>query len=265
MTWSGTIGGYRAHDRAEKIPFFMWPNPDLIMYIGALIAAMEKIAPAERAMESDAGRIGLIVEGREDFDVVACALDATPDSVREAVRAGAGLLVVHHTPLYAPVTSIRGYTARVLRPLLAADMNLYVLHTNFDRAADGINTALAVLLGLRNILHMDMGVVGDCTLTLSGMVEKLDCPVRIWGNPVPLEKLAVVGGSGFTLDLLDEAVAMGADAFLSAELKHAVYRASPLPCIEATHYALESPGMRRLAERMGWLYIDCPPVLTTLP
>ena len=235
------------------------------MRIGALIAALEKIAPTERAEESDTGRIGLIVEGREEVGVVACALDATPDSVHAAARAGAGLLVVHHTPLFTPATTVHGYTARVLRALLSADMNLYVMHTNFDRAAEGINTTLADLLGLRNILHMDLGIVGDCTLTLTEMVGRLACPVRVWGNPDPLQKLAVVGGSGFTLELLSEAVAMGADAFLSAELKHAVLLAAPLPCIEATHYALESPGMRRLAERLGWLYVDSPPPLATLP
>jgi dinuclear metal center YbgI/SA1388 family protein len=243
----------------------MYQSSDLIMRTGALIAVLEKIAPPERALESDAGRIGLIVEGREEVGAVACALDATPDSVAAAARAGAGFLVVHHTPLYTPATSVRGYTARVLRTILAADMNLYVMHTNFDRATDGVNTALAEVLGLRNILPMDMGVVGDCTLPLAAMVERLDCPVRVYGNPDPLDTLAVVGGSGFTPDLLNAAAAMGADAFLSAELKHATLLSSPIPCIEGTHYALESPGMRRLAERMGWLYVDTPPRLATLP
>ncbi len=38
-------------------------------------------------------------------------------------------------------------------------------------------------------------------------------------------------------------------------------RDAPIPCIESTHYALESPGMRALAGRMGWTYIDDPPYL----
>jgi putative NIF3 family GTP cyclohydrolase 1 type 2 len=219
----------------------------------------------ERALDSDAGRIGLIIEGREEVGVVACALDATPDVVEQAARAGAGLLVVHHTPLYTPVTSVRGYTARILHAVLAADMNLFVMHTNFDRVQEGINTALAEQLGLRNLLYMDTGIVGDCTLSLREMVQRLGCAVRVYGDIRGLEKLAVVGGSGFSTELLEEAAAMGADAFLSAELKHAVLLASPLPCIEATHHALESPGMRRLAERMGWLYFDSPPALMTLP
>jgi hypothetical protein len=44
-------------------------------------------------------------------------------------------------------------------------------------------------------------------------------------------------------------------------MKHSVARTAPLPCIEATHYALEAPAMKRLATRMGWQYIDDPPLL----
>ena len=62
-----------------------------------------------------------------------------------------------------------------------------------------------------------------------------------------------------------EAKERGADAFLSAELKHSVYRAAPLPCIEATHYALEAPAMKRLAAQKGWQFIDDPPVLHSVP
>jgi putative NIF3 family GTP cyclohydrolase 1 type 2 len=78
----------------------------------------------------------------------------------------------------------------------------------------------------------------------------------VYGKIDHLEELAVVGGSGFDPALLDEAAVMGADAFLSAELKHHVMLAAPIPCIESTHAALEAPGMRRLAERMHWEYID---------
>ena len=49
---------------------------------------------------------------------------------------------------------------------------------------------------------------------------------------------------------------------LSAELKHSVARASPLPCLESTHYALEAPSMRDLADREGWIYLDDPPVIS---
>jgi len=48
-------------------------------------------------------------------------------------------------------------------------------------------------------------------------------------------------------------------------MKHSVARTAPLPCIEATHYALEAPAMERLAGRMGWQYIEDPPLLNSVP
>jgi|UniRef100_UPI00316ACDA6 dinuclear metal center YbgI/SA1388 family protein len=230
-----------------------------------LVAHLERIAPPELAEEFDEGRIGLIVEGRMDVGAVCCALDATPAVAEAAARAGAGMLVVHHTPIWEPVTAVRGTTAGVLRPLLAHGIGLYVMHTNFDRAAGGVNDTLARILGLEEVRPMSLGRVGTCTCTLREMAARIGGNVRVYGDARDPATLAVVGGSGFDPALIEEAVGLGAEAFLSAELKHHVARASPIPCIESTHYALEAPGMQALAEREGWQYIDDRPTVTTLP
>jgi dinuclear metal center YbgI/SA1388 family protein len=235
------------------------------MHRDAFIRAMEELAPPELADPDDTERIGLVVEGRREIRRVACALDATPRVVQEACRIPADMLVVHHTPLYYPVTRVGGATASLLRDLLSFGMNLYVMHTNYDRAEGGINDALAELLGLTGTVKMSMGVVGDCTLTPKKIAGILGCGLRIHGRISRIRRLAVVGGSGFDPWFLDEAKAMSAEAFLSAELKHHVARAAPLPCLEATHYALEAPGMRRLAEDRGWTFLDDPPEVTLIP
>jgi dinuclear metal center YbgI/SA1388 family protein len=234
------------------------------MHVGAFIEEMERLAPPDLAEEFDCGRIGLIVEGRPEIGTVCCALDATATVVRQAVEAGADMLVVHHTPLWAPVTALTGSTASLMRQLLAADMNLYVMHTNFDRSPEGVNDALAELLSLENTVPLSLGLVGSCTIPIDELSRRLGGNVRIWGALSSLSRLAIVAGSGFDPAFLAEAKEAGADAFLSAELKHSVARASSLPCIEATHYALEAPAMRRLAARKGWQYIDDPPLIRSL-
>ncbi|NVO67835.1 Nif3-like dinuclear metal center hexameric protein [Methanofollis tationis] len=234
------------------------------MHIADLIAHLEGIAPPELAEEYDTGRIGLIIEGREEVETVCCALDATPAVARAAVRMGAGLLVVHHTPLWEPLTAITGRAAAVLRPLFAGEVNLYVMHTNFDRAPGGVNDTLADILGLVDPVPMTNGLVGRCTAGLDEMAARIGGNVRVWGEIEDPDRLAVVGGSGFDPALIAEAVSLGADAFLSAELKHHVARASPLPCIESTHYALEAPAMQALAERSGWEYIEDLPAVRTI-
>jgi len=230
-----------------------------------LVRELERLAPPGLADPEDAGRIGLVIEGAEEAGGVCVALDVTPEVVARAIQAGAGILVVHHTPLYEPVTSLTGPLARLVAPLLAGNVNLYVMHTNFDRAPGGINDALAELLGLGNTGPLDLGIIGDCDLDAREIARLIGGPVRLWGKVGRISRLAVVGGSGFDPGRIEEAARRGAEAFLSAEMKHHVARSIPIPCIEATHYALEAPGMRRLAGRMGWEFIDDPPGVSSLP
>ena len=235
------------------------------MHVRAFIDEMERLAPPDLAEDFDAGKIGLIVEGRTTINTVCCALDATPSVVKRAVAAHADMLLVHHTPLWTPLTSLTGPTASLMRDVLAAGLNIYVMHTNFDHAGAGVNDALAELLSLANTECLTLGVVGDCPLSLQEIADRLDCPLRVWGKIRKIQRLAVVGGSGFDTLLMAEAKEKSANAFLSSELKHAVYRAAPLPCIEASHYALEAPAMRRLALQKGWQFIHDPPVLHPIP
>jgi len=235
------------------------------MHVRAFIEEMERLAPPDLAEDFDAGKIGLVVEGREDISRVCCALDATPFVVQQAVMASADMLVVHHTPLWTPVTALTGRTAGLMRALLSAHMNLYVMHTNFDRAQEGVNDALAELLLVTDTEPMASGLIGTCILSPAEISRRLGGNIRLWGEIKTCNRLAIVAGSGFDPLLLDEAYRRGADAFLSAEIKHSVARASPLPCIEASHYALEAPAMQRLAVKKGWLYIDDPPLLQIIP
>jgi putative NIF3 family GTP cyclohydrolase 1 type 2 len=235
------------------------------MDVRTFIEEMERLAPPELAEDFDAGKIGLIVEGALEFTTVCCALDATPAVVAEAIRQKAGMLVVHHTPLWTPLTAVTGGTAALMRDVLSAKMNIWVMHTNYDHAEEGVNDALAELLSLRDTCPLTLGLVGTCLLSPDEISRRLGCPLRIWGKLPAIKRLAIVAGSGFDPEFLAEAKARGADAFLSAEMKHSVGRSSPLPCIEATHYALEAPAMKRLAARRGWHYIDDPPILRTIP
>ena len=230
-----------------------------------LIRELERLAPPDLADAEDAGRIGLVIEGRPEVGTVAAALDVTPRVVDRAVESGSGMLVVHHTPLWEPVTSLTGRLGRLLAPLLAKRVNLYVMHTNLDRAPRGINDTLARLLDLADTEPMAMGVIGDCAIDPGEIARRIGGPVRLWGEIRDLSRLAVVGGSGFDPDLIQEAAVRGADAFLSAEMKHHVAISAPIPCIEATHYALEAPGMRRIAGERGWEFIEDPPRVRSLP
>jgi putative NIF3 family GTP cyclohydrolase 1 type 2 len=190
------------------------------MRIDRFIEQMETIAPPELAEEYDRGRIGLVIEGTSDVGCVCSALDATPSVVERAIRLGADMLVVHHTPLWDPVMKLTGFRAVLLRSVLSAGMNIYVMHSNFDRAPGGVNDVLAGLLDLTRIDRMSLGVVGDCSLSVREIAARLGSCLRVYGTVEFPARLALAGGSGFDPGLFEEAVSRGADAFLSAELKH---------------------------------------------
>lgn len=230
----------------------------------AIIKELEEIAPPELAESFDTGRIGLIFEGREEVVHIHTALDATPNVIQAAISQGSDLLITHHTPIWNPLTSISGSNARLFRKILEHQLNVYVMHTNWDHATGGVNDILASMLNLADIERMSSGVIGTCSLTPDKIMQVLGAPLRIWGEVESITRLAIIGGSGFDSNFIHEAFSLGADAFLSAELRHSVYRSSPLPLLESTHYALEAPAMRVLAERKGWCYIDDPPVISSL-
>ncbi len=235
-------------------------GPLLGMEIQAFVRAMEEIAPPELAEPFDEGRIGLVVEGTRPADVVVAALDATVRVAEEAIALGADVLVVHHPPFFVPMTRVTGTASRLLRVVLGHGLHVYALHTNFDRAPGGINDALADLLGLSERVPLELGLVGRTSTDADRLASVLG-PLRVYGEIGRIERLAVVGGSGFDGSLIEEAARLGADAFLSSEIRHHVARDAPIPCLESTHYALEAPGMRALAARMGWTYLDDPPLL----
>ena len=164
------------------------------MHVRAFIEEMEQLAPPDLAEEFDAGKIGLIVEGKTDITMVCCALDATPYVVQQAVMASADMLVVHHTPLWTPLTALTGRTAGLMRSLLSADMNLYVMHTNFDRAEHGVNDALAELLSLKDIERLTLGRIGTCSLSPVEISRRLGGNVCIWGEIKTCNRLALAAG-----------------------------------------------------------------------
>ncbi len=94
------------------------------MDIQEFISGMENVAPPGLAEEFDTGRIGLIVEGKKDITRVFCALDASAVVIRDAVRQQADMLVVHHTPIFHPVTAVKG-TPGIATPVSSCFGNEY--------------------------------------------------------------------------------------------------------------------------------------------
>lgn len=104
-----------------------------------------------------------------------------------------------------------------------------------------------------------MGVVGelDRPLTLRAFLERVRRSLgvehlRYTGDPGrKVRRVAACGGSG--ADLLPAAVAAGADAFVTADVKYHAFHDSTgsIALIDAGHYETEVPVVRSLARRLA--------------
>ena len=232
--------------------------------LAAVTAALDGLYPPSLAEGWDA--VGLVCgDPAATVDRVLLAVDPVAAVVTEALDQGCQLLVTHH-PLYLrPTTSVAADTpkGRVVHRLVTSGCGLYVAHTNADLAHPGVNDALAALVGLIDAqpLPGGLGLVGDLaapltaadlTAHVASVLPATAWGVRSSGDPrTVVRRLAVCGGAGD--DLLIEVAASGAQAFLTADLRH--HRASEAPeglvLLDAAHWATEWPWLPDAAARLA--------------
>ena len=240
-----------------------------------VVDALDRRYPREWAESWD--RVGLVLG---DFETevrrVLCVVDCVPETVDQALEAGADLIVAHHPLLLKPVSSIapETYKGRIIHRLIRADVALYTAHTNADIASPGVSDALAGRLGLAGLRPLvaaqgpgagdgrGVGRIGTLAAPmrlaeLAGFVaERLPATaagVRAAGDPERvIHTLAVCGGAGDSF--LADATAAGVDAYLCADLRHhpaGEHVAAGGPALlDVAHWASERPWLDEVA---GWL------------
>ena len=129
------------------------------MKIADLVAAMERIAPAELAEPGD--NVGLVM-GSAEAELrgpVLLTIDLTEAVAAEAVRLKCGAVIAYHPPIFEAMKRVTDATeaGRVAIKLLGAGVAVYSPHTALDAAKGGMTDWLAEgLLGPK-----DAGGGGD--------------------------------------------------------------------------------------------------------
>jgi dinuclear metal center YbgI/SA1388 family protein len=240
-----------------------------------LVDALDRRYPRSWAEPWDA--VGLVLGDPErTAGTVLCVVDCVPETVDQAVAAGAGLIVAHHPLLLKPVTSIAPdtYKGRIVHRLIRGDIALYTAHTNADVANPGVSDALAERLGLADLRPLvpaegaaegggrGTGRIGELADPLpleefAGWCARRLPPtaagVRAAGDPQrPIRTVAVCGGAGD--GFLAAAAAAGVDAYLCADLRHhpaSEHLAAGGPALlDVAHWASERPWLDDVA---AWL------------
>src|SRR6476661_7228290 len=130
-----------------------------------VMEVMHRLYPEAAAAEWDTG-IGLTCGDPEAaITTVLLAVDADPNTVGEAIGAGAGLLLTHHPLLFRPVQSVGTDTAKgaLIHRMIRAGVAHFAAHTNADSAVGGVNDALAAVLGLTGLRPLVPHADGSAT------------------------------------------------------------------------------------------------------
>ena len=216
-------------------------------------------APFETQLPFD--NSGLLV-GHPDNEVtgVHFALDVTNAVIDEAVEIGANLIVTHHPMMFSPIKRLveTNHEARLLCRLIREGISLISAHTNLDQAPGGCNDVLAERIGLTGIQGEGFVRVGSLPrpMTATELAARIGTAlgdvVRVMGDPsAVITKVGMCSGSG--ADEWPAAAALGAQAFLTGEVKHhiALEAASDgVVMLEAGHHATEEPGIFALAKAL---------------
>ncbi|MCS6763325.1 MAG: Nif3-like dinuclear metal center hexameric protein [Candidatus Protistobacter heckmanni] len=227
---------------------------------------------------------GLQVQGKPEILRIVTGVTASLALLDEAAAWGADAVLVHHGYFW------RGEDPRVigqkharLRRLLVADINLFSFHLPLDAHPElGNNAQLGEVLGLgpaagfqhfgkdNLACYLDLPEAGEGALTLQALAarleERLERAPTVVGDPArPLRRLAWCTGAA--QGWLDEAVALGADAYLSGEISEPtthLAREAGVAYIAAGHHTTERYGIsalgRHLAVKFGLehRFIDIP-------
>ena len=209
-----------------------------------------KEAPKALAYEWD--NIGLLCGKRyQTVTGVYLCLDVTPAAIEEAASCGCNLIVSHHPFIFSKIKNINyeTYFGTMFRHAIMHEMNIISMHTNMDKAKNGINQLLAEKLGLTDIKPLipeeegtGMGRVGNVNPIefdkfCKFVSEKLNSPIKIKGENEIIKKVAVVGGSGFEFE--QEAIKQGCDVIVTGDVKYHQAVESQIKIIDAGHYPTE--------------------------
>ncbi|MBQ0110776.1 MAG: Nif3-like dinuclear metal center hexameric protein [Oscillospiraceae bacterium] len=228
------------------------------MTVGEVYDILEKWAPKSSATPGD--NPGFLVGNSEDtVEKILVTLDCTSESILQAIKIGANLIVTHHPIIYAPLKNVT-QESRAYK-LIKNGISVISWHTNLDMAKGGVNDVLAKSLGISGLKVLEnietgfqsrIGVI-DEELTPDELAarckEVLGGNVRYVKGDRPIKTVAVCGGSG--TDMVYPAILCGADALVTADIKHSMFITAAekgFTLIDAGHYFTENIIVKPLAE-----------------
>ncbi|MCD8205461.1 MAG: Nif3-like dinuclear metal center hexameric protein [Clostridia bacterium] len=219
---------------------------------------------------------GIIYDSGTDASGILFSLDMSPMTLAEAEKLGAGCVVTHHPAIFKGLKRILPSDPgpRALAGCVKAGISVISMHLNFDCAPCGTDYHLMKALGgdredslLSPVNGGGYGRVYDVSPVSFGKFCRDAMSVLntkrafMYGdeNKV-IKRVASFCGAGGDEEAVAFAAGLGADAFVSADMKHHVVAElvqRGMCVLELTHYASESYGLRKIYEKLSGALTDC--------
>ena len=232
-----------------------------------VLDALEQYAPLplQDSFDNAGLQIGL-TEEQEVAGALLC-LDVTEAIIDEAECKGCNLIIAHHPLLFHGLKSITGknYVERCVVKAIKKGIGIYAAHTNLDNAQGGVNYRIAEKIGLSNLSFLETkqfdvpagaGDIGELSeaeeevhfLNRLKVMFGIKCVRHNTLNGRKIRRVALCGGAGGFL--LADAIARGADAFLTGEMRYHDYfgHDDELLIAEMGHYESEQYTIDIFAE-----------------
>ena len=208
------------------------------MKIQQVLSALEQFAPLPLQESWDNAGLQIGLTEAEVSGALLC-LDVTEKVIDEAIAKGCNLVVSHHPLLFRGLKQVADANdvQRTVRKAIKNDICVISMHTNMDNAWGGVNFKIAERLGaVPAEKTLDTLPAEKTPFVVAELPEAMEARAFIelvkerFGvkcahcNELlkrPIRKVAICGGAGDFM--LDEAIAKGADAFITGEMHYHQY------------------------------------------
>lgn len=199
------------------------------MKVKEMLNFLYSAAPEKLAQDFD--NVGLLVgDGEAEITGVMVSLDCFDEVIDRAEDLGANLIVTHHPIIFSPLKTVTA--DGLVYKLIAKGISVISMHTNLDQTEGGVNDALCDALGLYDIeplavsdsFAIRIGCLDqpeDPYLFARHIKESLGGTVKFVAGNRDIKTVAVCSGSG--ADFLPKALSAGADALVTADVKHHLF------------------------------------------
>ena len=210
---------------------------------------------------------GLQVQGKDEIGTLVTGVTACKALIDRAIAEQADMLLVHHGYFWrGEDPTVTGIKRSRIEALLAHDINLFAYHLPLDVHPElGNNAQLGKLLGLRSSEEFasfqghKIGLVGSLekSCSVQDFARLLEIrlhrkPLVIEGRGTEISKIAWCTGAA--QNYIEEAIAVGVDAFVTGEVSEPtvhIAREAGIAFFSAGHHATERYGVQAVGEYLA--------------